>query len=101
MSLTGSLSDLQISIPFSVPSVSEPGLGVRVHACAGCACVTRVWGLGQGQVQPCARVELCPGAGAAAGELQRSTATHAATRAQTHRERGLVVQPALSRVFLH
>lgn len=98
MSLTGSLSDLQISIPFSVPSVSEPGPGVRVHACAGCACVTRVWGLGQGQVQPCARVELCPGA---AGELQRSTAMHAATRAQTHRERGLVVQPALSRVFLH
>lgn len=98
MSLTGSLSDLQISIPFSVPSVSEPGPGVRVHACAGCACVTRVWGLGQGQVQPCARVELCPGA---AGELQRSTATHAATRAQTHRERGLVVQLALSRVFLH
>lgn len=98
MSLTGSLSDLQISIPFSVPSVSEPGLGVRVHACAGCACVTRVRGLGQGQAQPCARVELCPGA---AGELQRSTATHAATRAQTHRERGLVVQPALSRVFLH
>lgn len=98
MSLTGSLSDLQISIPFSVPSVSEPGLGVLVHACAGCACVTRVWGLGQGQVQPCARVELCPGA---AGELQRSTATHAATRAQTHREQGLVVQPALSRVFLH
>lgn len=98
MSLTGSLSDLQISIPFSVPSVSEPGPGVRVHACAGCACVTRVRGLGQGQVQPCARVELCPGA---AGELQRSTATHAATRAQTHREQGLVVQPALSRVFLH
>lgn len=98
MSLTGSLSDLQISIPFSVPSVSEPGPGVRVHACAGCACVTRVRGLGQGQVQPCARVELCPGA---AGELQRSTATHVATRAQTHRERGLVVQPALSRVFLH
>lgn len=31
MSLTGSLSDLQISIPFSVPSVSGPG----VHACAG------------------------------------------------------------------
>lgn len=98
MSLTGSLSDLQISIPFSVPSVSEPGPGVRVHACAGCACVTRVRGLGPGQVQPCARVELCPGA---AGELQRSTATHTATRAQTHRERGLVVQPALSRVFLH
>lgn len=98
MSLTGSLSDLQISIPFSVPSVSEPGPGVRVHACAGCACVTRVWGLGQGQVQLCARVELCPGA---TGELQRSTATHAATRAQTHRERGLVVQLALSHVFLH
>lgn len=28
MSLTGSLSDLQISIPFFVPSVSEQGLGL-------------------------------------------------------------------------
>lgn len=28
MSLTGSLSDLQISIPFSVPSVSEQGPGL-------------------------------------------------------------------------
>lgn len=47
MSLTGSLSDLQISIPFSVPSVS----GLGVHACAGlchaCAAVGRV---------PCGRV---------------------------------------------
>lgn len=44
MSLTGSLSDLQISIPFSVPSVSEPGPGVRVCTRVPGVRVSRVCG---------------------------------------------------------
>lgn len=52
MSLTGSLSDLQISIPFFVPSVSEqgPGLGSGrpQGVCEARAAAAARWGAGRG-----------------------------------------------------